>query len=635
MPLLESLPFIYPWALIGLLSVIPLIILYMLLPKPFKMSVPSVMFLMKVEESRDKIYSSLTKLVKDPLFLVQLLVLIMLALAAAGPFIVSMDTYSEEHTVIILDASGSMQTNGRFDDAKKDAEKYLSRSNTIISAESIPVVLAENVTASKAKDVLRDAEAKSVTVDIGSAVASAANLLSSEGGSIVVLSDFTSWDGMNPLVAKNLVGGGLNITYLAYGTPTDNNIAIVNGYLEKSGGGYDYHFMVRNYGKTTKSVSVEVLTTQSNGQKTNSSEVTLTVPANDVASFEFTQISRGTTEIKIKNNDSLSGDNSAFISLPESKSAKALYVSDAESGKSLPGYIALSLLPELAVTSSSTVPALSQDYNFVVVDLGNRSLTSAEASALATYTQNGGNVVFVAGEYLDPKSQTIDISKMLPVKITGIHSDPIGYPLYVLSTNKLTDNMNYEDVFVRTYLKSEVRDTVNSSYLVATPDGSPVIAYGPYGNGTVFFFGLNDHAGENAWNNFAGFPEFPIFWVRLTEFFAGTGDVSEYNLPAGTVLALGNETSVVTPAGTIQTSKVIFDTAGIYVVNNKKIAVNMYNDKESNTLLQKLSGVESANEGTQLPTLFEVKKEIFVIFVILASLFILLELYLLKKRGDI
>ncbi|WNY24555.1 DUF7408 domain-containing protein [Methanolapillus millepedarum] len=631
-----ELPFIHPWALIGLLSIIPLIILYMLLPKPFKMSVPSVMFLMKVEESRDKIYSSLTKLVKDPLFLAQLLVLILLALAAAGPYLLSMETYSEERTVIILDASGSMQTNGRFDQAKKDAESHLSQFNTIILAESVPVIVAENVSASNAKDILRDLDAKSVTADIGSAVASGANILSTEGGSIYVFSDFTSWSGMNPLVAKNMLGSGLNISYYAYGSPTDNNVAIVNGYLEKSNGSYDYHFMVRNYGKSTKEISVDVLTTKSNGQKTNSSAVTLTVPGNDVASFEFERIDRGTTEVRIKNGDALLGDNSAFISIPETGSARALYIYDSDSGQDLPGYIALSLQPELTTTTASAVPAsISQDYNFVVVDLGTRVLTSGEASSLNAYANGGGNVVFIAGEYLDPKNQSADISKMLPVKITGVNSSTIGYPLYVLTTNKLADDMNYTGVFVRTYLIAEPRDTVNSSYLVATPDKSPVIAYGPYGSGMVFYFGLNDHAGEKAWNNFASFPEFPIFWVRLSEFIAGTGDVSEYNLPAGTVLTFANETTVVTPDGTIKTNKLVLDTAGIYIVNKKSIAVNMYSDKESNTLLEKLQGVDSANSGSELPTMFEVKKELVALFVVLAALFILLELYLLKKRGDI
>ena len=100
---LSSLPFIFPLALLGLLSIIPLIILYMLLPKPFRVSMPSVMFLMKVEESREKIYSSLTKFVKDPLFIVQFLVLILLAVAAAGPYVLSYDTYSDENTVIIID----------------------------------------------------------------------------------------------------------------------------------------------------------------------------------------------------------------------------------------------------------------------------------------------------------------------------------------------------------------------------------------------------------------------------------------------------------------------------------------------------------------------------------------------------
>jgi hypothetical protein len=545
--------FIYPLALLGLLSIIPLIILYMLLPKPFKVDIPSVMFLIKIEESREKIYSSITKIVKDPLFIAQLFVLILLALAAAGPFITSYDTYSDESTVIIIDASASMQIDGRFDQAKSDAPKYLSRTNTVILAGSVPVVVAENVSASEATSVIRNLTARSVTADIGSSVAAAANALSAKGGNVYVFSDFTSWDGLNPLEAKNLLGSGLNIQYIPYGSPTPNNVAIVGGYLEKSGGGYNYRYMIRNYDTSPKTVTVTVTTTYSNGTKVNSSPATITVPANNVGNYVFQNVPRGTTEIRLNVNDALPGDNAAYISIPEIRSARALYIHDAGS-RDLPSQIALSLIPELSLDVAQTVPsAISSEYSFVVVNMGKRTLGADEVSALNAYVSGGGNVVFVAGEYLTGQNQTLNLSRMLPVRLTDMVTSQVGTQVYVVG-NDLVNDLNLEDVYMRTYLIAEPRNTQTSSYPALAKDKSPVIAYGPHGSGMVFYFGFNDHAGDDAWNNFAGFPEFPIFWIRLANYFAGIGDISEYNVKAGAMIFLPEETEIITPQGKMTTN---------------------------------------------------------------------------------
>jgi len=630
-----SLPFIFPLALLGLLSVIPLIILYMLLPKPFKVSVPSVMFLIKVEESREKIYSSITKLVKDPLFFAQLFVLILLAVAAAGPFILSYDTHSDESTVIIIDGSASMQVGDRFEQAKRDAPRYLSRVNTVILAESVPVVVAENVSASEAESVIRSLTPKAVTTDIGSSLATAANILSLKGGSVYVFSDFTSWDGLNPLEAKNLLGNGLDVNYMPVGTPTSDNLGIINGYLEKSGGSYNYHFMVRNYGPSAKTVSANVTTTLSNGSKVSYTPMTLSVPGNGVETFVFNNVGRGTTEIRITASDALAEDNAAYISIPGTHSARALYISDSTGAGALPSQIALSLIPELSVTNTNTVPStISLEYEFVVVNMGKQHLEAADINSLHTYVSNGGNIIFVAGEYLAGTNQTVNMSKMMPVRLNTTMTALDGTKIYSVGSD-LTGGLELESVYVRTYLNAETRDLSVTTYSVMTQEGVPIVAYGPYLKGSVFYFGLNDHAGDDAWNNFASFPEFPVFWLRMADYFAGIGDVSDYNVDAGTILALSADAEIITPEGKMTTNKILFDKAGIYTVGSKKIAVNMYNDKESNTLLPRLNGVDAESNGGSLPEIYEIQKNVFYIFAVLAAIFIFAELYLLRKRGDI
>ncbi|WP_370573582.1 BatA domain-containing protein, partial [Methanomethylovorans sp.] len=136
------MPFETPLALLALASVIPLIILYLLRPKPLLVRIPSLMFLMQAEEKK-RFFTSITKLIKDPLFLIQLLVLILLALAAAAPYLITNEPLSDEHTVLVIDMSASMQTENRFQEAISKAEDYVSKENSIVLAHNIPVTLLE------------------------------------------------------------------------------------------------------------------------------------------------------------------------------------------------------------------------------------------------------------------------------------------------------------------------------------------------------------------------------------------------------------------------------------------------------------------------------------------------------------
>ena len=74
------------FGLIAFLSVVPLIILYLIKPKPVKMSIPSLMFFSKHSKIRraDILFKYLSK---DLLFLIQLLVLLLLSFSLAQPWI--------------------------------------------------------------------------------------------------------------------------------------------------------------------------------------------------------------------------------------------------------------------------------------------------------------------------------------------------------------------------------------------------------------------------------------------------------------------------------------------------------------------------------------------------------------------
>ena len=80
------MPFINPLALLGLLSVVPLIILYMIRAKPKDLFFPSLLF---IEEDEARPSVAIRRFITDPLFWIQLLAICLLVISAAGPFVVA------------------------------------------------------------------------------------------------------------------------------------------------------------------------------------------------------------------------------------------------------------------------------------------------------------------------------------------------------------------------------------------------------------------------------------------------------------------------------------------------------------------------------------------------------------------
>jgi len=126
------MPFSNPLALLGLLSIIPLIIIYLIRPRPKEIRFSSTQFLREGEAKRTAV---LSRLIFDPLFWVQLLALCSLSIAAAGPYTIG-EGPATSHLVVVLDDSASMQAS--FSQAQKLIAPYLD------SYQKISIILAEN-----------------------------------------------------------------------------------------------------------------------------------------------------------------------------------------------------------------------------------------------------------------------------------------------------------------------------------------------------------------------------------------------------------------------------------------------------------------------------------------------------------
>ena len=151
--------------------------------------------------------------------------------------------------------------------------------------------------------------------------------------------------------------------------------------------------------------------------------------------------------------------------------------------------------------------------------------------------------------------------------------------------------------------------------------------------------GLSDELGENSWNNFHNLPEYPVFWIKLVQWLGGTGDISEYNLKTGTLTSLSKTEEIRTPSKTFTSNRILFDEAGIYEIAGKKIAANLYNDRESNTTVDASELIQRA-VAEDKPKLvkadsYTAKNDITDYLIGVMFLLILLEILIVRQRGEL
>jgi hypothetical protein len=663
------MPFETPLALAALLSVIPLIIIYMLRPKPKVLSIPSLMFVLKLERERKRVYASLTKIVQDPLFLIQLLMLILLSIAAAGYYFTSEEPLSGEHTVIVLDTSASMQAESRFAEALGAADGYVSKKNSIILASDMPLLALEGGDAAAAKNILKVVKPGAGTADLSAAITTGMRLLSKEGGRIIVISDFTNSKGDDPVASKSLAESyGIKVNFVKIGKPIDN-IGIINGWIEAANGKYSYTGVIKNYGKQNENIAIDTGRGSSKGSSTSFS---LDVPAGGTNQFTLGNLGPGITNVKLDVKDNLPVDNQAYISIPETSEQRILYVTD--NGK-LPSKTALSLLPNSNLTILQSVPSNFDNYTLVVLAQKKTPIANDSIERVENYVRNGGNAVFIASEALTPDKTEVNLIKLLPVKPIKVESDENGLGIKEVQQSSITRDIKTDEISVHKYLNATER--TGSTTLVALENNVPIISYWQVGKGTVFYLGFNDEllsttqnsandignvnatssvnetnntnvtsrinemsSGSETWNNFHNLPEYPVFWIKLVQWLGGTGDISEYNLKTGTVTSLSKTEEIRTPSKTFTSNRVIFDEAGIYEISGKRIATNLYNDRESDTTIDASELIQRATAAENEPKLvradtYTAKKDITNYLIGIMFLLLLLEILIVRQRGEL
>ena len=617
------------WAL---LSLIPFIIIYLRRPRPQDKVIPSLMFLIKNRKTSQK-YSLFRKLIHNLLFFLQLLAILLLSVSVAAPFVTMPYDVTLENTVVILDASGSMQAKEkttRFEKAIKEARKVLSGKNSIILAEDIPLIVLEEESMDLALDILSKLKPKATTTNLGDAMLLAKDILGEKSGRIVVISDFSNIDGPDLMVVKKtLTSENMIVDFVDVSNKVEN-IGITKLDVTK----HNMKIYVKNFKDTEQNIKLKLV----QGNKELISSGSIKVLPKSVESFVFDGTPAGVSKIVLEPKDDFELDNTVYISTPLKKQIDVLLITNKKSSNlelALDSSKDMNLCvvnpPVLTICTSGDrngqrIEPYKQDIIITheINNVGQRNgILPGTFIDVSSYVKKGGKLIFTAQEDLNK----INMYDSAIVDFNGKTEETANVCVDVI--NQFTKQFEKDICFATSgkYFRTALKN--DAIGIASTADNVPVIALKNLGDGKVIYYGIFDDYSE-----FKTLPSYPVFWNSMVNFMAETESIYEFNYKAGKILTVPEQT-VKTPSGKLKTSKLIMDEAGIYEFDDRKVAVNLLDEKESDVApvlsLEKEEKKEVVLEKERKEHNFGIASLLLLIVFILLCI----ETFYIKVRGDI
>ncbi len=611
---LDSL-FLQPWWLYTLLSAIPLILLYLIRPKPQEHKIPSLMFFMR-QQGVDKERNFFKRFSKDWLFWLQLFTLIALSAAAAKPFVNVQEGQLSENVVIVLDSSASMQADDRFEDAKEKAMDELGDTNTIILARNQPAVVKEQVGKSEAQRYLQGLEPGATSTAIYDATRAALEY-ASENTNVVILSDFIETEVENDVnsAVRALRSKGAIVKLEPY-TSELGNIGITDVVVKEQ----KTTVKVRNYYTETKEVPISV----------NNVEETLSIAPGSTEVFTFSTPS-GVNTVDIETDDEFSVDDTAYVSTPQTTELDVLFITNNQQVKQSNLWIAFKAIDKTSsytinfdIAQPPTKPQIDHDI-IVLKQFSQDKILPGVFTDIQDEVSNGASLIITPQQGLfsvDP------LQPLLPVTYQGTNAQGGEISAASPPIERLTSGVNFgsADYYFQTTPKDGTRE-------VAVADNSTIIGFTNQGQGSIFYYGIFDQditvEGETKRSSFKNDLHYPIFWKRTVDVMTNTPSLDTLNRNTGEYARPSGRAE--TPSGEVIQGAFMLDKQGVYTIEGNRIAANLANAEESD--ISASFAAERSRRGVETEQGKE-PKPVTQYAIGLAALLLLGEFTYTKYRGD-
>ncbi len=578
-----------PIGLAAIAGLIPLIIVYLVRPKPNQEIIPSLMFLLK-KQGESLTSSFLRRLIYNLLLFLQIFIIVLIGLTLAQPFIMVSEASVLGHTVIVLDVSASMQAGTRFQDARDFAFSQMGQFNSIVLAKDTPEVILRDGSQTDVRTVLNNLKPTSTVTNLYDAVKTAESLVK-EKSKIVIVSDFidTSSPSSYETAIRSLRSQGHVVNIKNVYKPVSNvGIIDLSVKFPKS------TTTVKNYDSSEKQIKLMI----------GDFSKDFTLAPGDVKTIDF-DTPLGTNELKIDVQDDFKLDNTVYIATPKEEKLSVLLVSNSPSSYLL---AALQENKEIAVSMAS--PPTILNYNFDVVILENidpSKLLPGTVQAMIDNINDGKAGIIVAHD-------NVKITDYQNLVVLGEKKKE-----KVFTSHSSTEGIDFGSV--------DYIPTTTGVPIAKSENGDSVISFVERGNGKLLYYGILDEL-----SGFKFRLKYPVFWKEIMGFLLNRKKINEINTRTGRIITFENPIIVTTPTGQVNTDKIVLDHAGFYDFGNYRMAANLIDFKESDvnkevSVEESLGDVVGSTGKAPLVLSFQL--------LILLILLIIIELIYVKYRGDV
>ena len=591
--------FLAPLGLAALAVAVPVVLLYLIRPDPSRFELPTYRFL--TEEEREQSTSPVfERLSRSLLLLVQLLVILLLAVSLAAPYVPVSEREVVEETVLVLDTSASMATTAdgatRFARAKAAAGQEITGTTSVVTTAGGGSVVLRQGPPGETRDRLEGLGVTDAPGDLRGAIAQASTL-AGENARLVVLSDFAGegWTGS----VSTARARGLSVRLRQF----DRGGAANVGFVDRRFTGADVTLSVKNFGEgnVSRTVSLGEQARRLALGPGDVGTVTLSVPA-------------GGGRARLSPGDDFPADDTAFVAAPADPTVDVLVLTN-DRNRFLT--TALDVVDQIELTVESPPTTIREEYDVVVYsNLDTDSLLPGNVESGRDVLSEGGGVAIQAQVDLPPR-----YGDLLLIEPTGVETSPT---VRATAETEMTRGIDFQppDEALAGRLRT-------GRTLVELRDGSPLIATAERDGGRLLYYGYIEDRSSFKYNY-----QYPVFWKRSVFYLAGRQPLSALNHETGDRVRFGTGT-VEGPTGTVEGRAVDLSTAGSYTTERGRHSASLLDESESSVDAASLTersdevGTATRQETRTVP------RPLTEFFAVATLAVALLELGYLRRRGDL
>ena len=484
--------FLSPLGLAALLAALPVVVLYLIRPDPRRLRLPTTRFLVDADGTSSS-RPLFRRLKRNAVLLLQLLAILLFALALATPYVPAAQSETVEETVVVVDATASMNTESggatRFERAVDAAAGATTSTTSVVVADDGASVPLRAGTAADAEETLGTLRPTGTPGNLRTAI-SRATSLAGENARVVVFSDFAGGSEWRSAV-QAAEARGLTVELRQFDGGGADNVGIV----DRRFSGEEVTVSVQNFGSETVTRQVSL------GDQREQIELA----PGDVRTVTFPVPPDG-GEVRLSPRDSFPTDDVAYVAAPADATVDVLVVANDRNR-----YLetALSVIDPVEVTRVAPpepVPDPPDDAYDVVLytgvdagEIGDEHVAAGREAVAA-----GGGVGIQAGESMPVGAY----GDLLLIEPDSVASNPT---LATPADAELTRDLSFPPP--ERYVRGELR---SGRAVLSTTDGTPIVATDTRDGGRALYYGYIESASTFKYDF-----EYPVFWKRSVFALAG------------------------------------------------------------------------------------------------------------------